>query len=75
MSDPVIEPDPIVDRVRIYRDQANEWRWQARARNGEIVAVSGEGYKHHSDCYGAVIRMFPDAQFVDEAEQTTIEDT
>jgi len=29
---------------RIYRDAANEWRWQLRARNGRVLGDSGEGY-------------------------------
>ena len=28
----------------IYRDAVGEWRWRLRARNGRIVADSGEGY-------------------------------
>lgn len=29
----------------IYRDARGEWRWRIVARNGRIVADSGEGYK------------------------------
>lgn len=29
------------------------WRWQFRARNGEIVA-HGEGYQHKTDCLHAI---------------------
>ena len=32
-------------RGELYRDAANEYRWRIRARNGRIVADSGEGYK------------------------------
>jgi amphi-Trp domain-containing protein len=28
----------------LFRDQADEWRWRLRHRNGNIVADSGEGY-------------------------------
>jgi uncharacterized protein YegP (UPF0339 family) len=38
-------------RVEVYRDVGGEWRWRRIAGNGEIVAVSGEGY---SDRGGAV---------------------
>lgn len=28
----------------IYKDRSGEWRWRLVARNGRIVADSGEGY-------------------------------
>lgn len=31
----------------VYQDDAGEWRWRLKARNGKIVA-SGEGYKTSS---------------------------
>tara|TARA_B100000378_G_scaffold260263_1_gene240820 strand:+ start:513 stop:689 length:177 start_codon:yes stop_codon:yes gene_type:complete len=27
----------------IYEDNAGHWRWRLKARNGEIVAIGGEG--------------------------------
>src|SRR5262245_33554630 len=38
------------DRGRImkivrYKDKRGEWRWRLMAKNGKIVADSGEGYK------------------------------
>jgi len=36
----------------VERDKKKEWRWQLRARNGKIVADSGEGYKNLADCVG-----------------------
>lgn len=30
--------------VVVYKDKAGEWRWRLKARNGKIVADSGEGY-------------------------------
>lgn len=37
-------------RFVIYRDLKNEYRWRLKANNGEIIAVSGEGYtqKHNA---------------------------
>jgi uncharacterized protein YegP (UPF0339 family) len=32
------------------RDSRGEWRWAYYAANREAIAVSGEGYKNHSDC-------------------------
>ena len=28
----------------IYQDKAKKWRWRLKARNGRIVADSGQGY-------------------------------
>jgi len=32
-------------RFRIFRDKRGDWRWNLTARNGKIVAESGEGYR------------------------------
>lgn len=32
-------------KFQVYKDKAGEWRWRLRAKNGRIVADSGEGYK------------------------------
>lgn len=34
----------------VFPDAKGEWRWHLRARNGRIVACSGEGYKRQRDC-------------------------
>jgi uncharacterized protein YegP (UPF0339 family) len=41
-------------KFEIYEDQAGEWRWRLRARNGEIVGTSGEGYKQLASARRAV---------------------
>lgn len=48
-----------VDRVRVFQDAKGEWRWQALARNNEIVATSGEGYVEQSWASEAATRAFP----------------
>lgn len=37
-------------RFELYEDNANEWRWRLRHRNGNLIADSGEGYtrKHNA---------------------------
>ncbi len=37
-------------RFELYRDAGGQWRWRLRARNGEIIAESGEGYVRREDC-------------------------
>lgn len=34
-----------MDKVSVYLDSAEEWRWHRKSENGQIVAESGEGYK------------------------------
>lgn len=38
------------DKWEIYKDKAGEWRWRRKARNGENVGSSNEGYKNKVDC-------------------------
>lgn len=38
------------DKLEIYQDNANEWRWRIIASNGEIIGASTEGYINQSDC-------------------------
>jgi uncharacterized protein YegP (UPF0339 family) len=37
-----------------YEDTKGEWRWRLKAKNGEIIADSGEGYKDKSDCLAGI---------------------
>ena len=36
--------------VNFYRDAHKQWRWNLKAKNGRIIADSGEGYKRIGDC-------------------------
>ena len=33
-----------MSKFQIYQDRKGEYRWRLRARNGEIIADSNEGY-------------------------------
>jgi len=48
----------VVGSAEFYRDDAGEWRWRIKARNGQTVADSGEGYANKDDAYNgmAVVR-------------------
>ena len=37
-------------KFEVFRDARNEYRWRFKAANGQIVAVSGEGYHNKQDC-------------------------
>jgi len=43
--------------VEFYKDKKGEWRWRVVAKNGKIVADSGEGYKRPSAAKSAWSRF------------------
>ncbi len=54
-------------RFELYRDAKGEWRWRLRARNGEVIADSGEGYVRREDCEHciALVRQSAEARIED----------
>jgi uncharacterized protein YegP (UPF0339 family) len=32
-------------KFHVYQDKIGDWRWRLVARNGKVIADSGEGYK------------------------------
>lgn len=53
-------------KFNIYKDAKGLWRWQLLARNGRILADSGEGYArkaHVSSIVGKVITSIEDGKF------------
>lgn len=57
-----------VHYVALLVDDAGEHRWRAVARNGEIVATSGEGYRNASDCLAMAERMFTGVEIRTEGD-------
>lgn len=45
-------------KVEYFQDEANEWRWRVKARNGRIVAGSLEGYSSRKDAKRAFTTVF-----------------
>lgn len=37
-------------KFHIYRDRKGEYRWRLKAKNGRVIATSGEGYRRKRDC-------------------------
>ena len=37
-------------KFQLYKDRKGEYRWRLRARNGEIIADSNEGYSRKASC-------------------------
>jgi len=57
-----------VDHVQLFTDAAGEHRWRAIARNGQVVAGSGEGYRNASHARTMAERLFPGVEIRDEVE-------
>ncbi len=47
--------------VEVYRDEKGQWRWRAKAGNGEIIAT-GEAHTLRWSAKRAARRVFPDAE-------------
>ncbi len=39
-----------MSKFQIFQDRKGEYRWRLRARNGEIIADSNEGYSRKASC-------------------------
>lgn len=37
-------------RLTFYEDKAGKWRWRFVADNGNIMAISSQGYVNKDDC-------------------------
>ncbi len=42
-------------KATIYRDKRGEYRWRVKARNGRVLADSGEGYVNRIDAEHGLI--------------------
>lgn len=40
----------MADKVVVYQNRNDEWRWKRVAPNGKIVGASTESYKNKADC-------------------------
>jgi len=52
----------------VYEDEAEEWRWRLRHRNGNILADSGEGYTRRTSVHDAIESVKRNAPGADTAE-------
>lgn len=62
-------------KFEVYRG-LNQWRWRLRARNGKIVATSGESYKRRADALKgvrAVVSAWPKTDVVVDGELFYVE--
>lgn len=53
-------PDGSNDRVVIYKDEAQEWRWRREdTGNGKVVSESSEGYENRQYLFEAACEYNP----------------
>lgn len=36
--------------IELYQDKGGSWRWRCMARNGQVVACSGEAFSNFYNC-------------------------
>ncbi|QEH37301.1 tryptophanyl-tRNA synthetase [Aquisphaera giovannonii] len=49
-------------KFETYTDVKEEFRWRLRSNNGQVIAVSGQGYKDKRDRANAIERIKKDAR-------------
>jgi uncharacterized protein YegP (UPF0339 family) len=62
------------DKTEVYQDKAGEWRWRRKARNGEIIADSNEGYDSKWNAQRAASRVFGEPVEDDTPDTVTPEE-
>jgi len=48
-------------QFELYRDSRQRFRWRLKARNGRVIATSGDSYKAKADCRNAIELIRRDA--------------
>jgi uncharacterized protein YegP (UPF0339 family) len=62
---------PTIKSVMLYKDDKDEWRFKAAARNSETIVVSSEGYHNKQDALGAISGVFGDDVPIFEDQDAT----
>ena len=57
-----------VTKLEFYENEAGEWRWRAKAKNGEIVAT-GEAHTRKTDAKRAATAVFPGIKITKAKEE------
>ena len=57
-------------RFEVFRDKGDEWRWRLRHRNGNIIAISGEGYTRKQNAEKGLRSVVQNAPEADITEDT-----
>jgi uncharacterized protein len=59
-----------VTKFQLYKDRKGEYRWRLRARNGEIIADSNEGYSSKASCKHGIDLVEQQAANAEVEDQT-----
>jgi uncharacterized protein len=59
-----------VSKFQLYKDRKGEYRWRLRARNGEIIADSNEGYSSKASCKHGIDLVKEQAANAEVEDQT-----
>ena len=59
-----------MSKFQIYKDRKGEYRWRLRARNGEIIADSNEGYSSKANCKHGIDLVKQQAASAEVEDQT-----
>jgi len=59
-----------VSKFQLYKDRKGEYRWRLRARNGEIIADSNEGYSRKASCKHGIDLVEQQAANAEVEDQT-----
>ena len=57
-------------KFQLYKDRKGEYRWRLRARNGEIIADSNEGYSSKASCKHGIDLVKQQAANAEVEDQT-----
>ena len=57
-------------KFQIYQDRKGEYRWRLRARNGEVIADSNEGYSSKASCEHGIDLVKEQAASAEVEDQT-----
>ena len=64
-----------VTKFQLYKDRKGEYRWRLRARNGEIIADSNEGYSSKASCKHGIDLVKEQAASASVEDQTEEDQT
>ena len=54
-----------MQRIEVYKDLLNKWRWRYISKNGRIMADSGQGYTRRYECLKSLYKVM---DYLEEAE-------
>ena len=57
-------------KFQLYKDRKGDYRWRLRARNGEIIADSNEGYSSKASCKHGIDLVKQQAANAEVEDQT-----